>query len=860
MFSNESPLECSDKQLEENSELKLEDFCENQKKKQINKIPKEAIVTRYQEQDISTLIHFGHFYIKSSPRMKAAKQLKIEAPTSENVDYCFRSQTKSKRQQRMASSSSIIFDQKNQNRIQITHQNVMSIVDYSPGNSPTYSTTKFPETISPEKDKFSYSQKTPKTLNDISSFPNKKRQNSKRKFKNFNEKIINNKELNLKNKKLQKQNKFGESFDDLKNEGGDDDEEDDDNGIINHTGERETWERKIDFLLSVVGFAVDLANVWRFPYLCFKNGGGAFLIPYTMMVLLAGIPLFYMELALGQYHRKGAITTWGRICPLFKGIGYCVIMTAFYTDFFYNVIIAFALHYFFASFTTEHLPWTKCSNDYNSPDCYEPNSWSDSSSNKCVPQKAINGNNQTKPISAAEEYFYKYFLGLHQVKESTPHISQNIDKFNSINWGIVFCLLLVYLICYFSLWKGIKMSGKVVWFTAIFPYVVLFCLLIRGITLPGASKGIEYYLRPNLEMLWNPSVWQDAATQVFFSLGPGFGVLMAYSSYNQFHNNVYFDALLTSTINCATSFLAGFVIFSVLGYMSCKSGKPINDVAQEGPGLVFVVYPEALATMPGATIWSLIFFLMLLTLGLDSSFGGSEAIITGLSDEFPIIKRNREIFVAILFSFYMLIGITMCTKGGMLVMEWLIVYSTTWGLLIAVFCETAVISFIYGIKRFCSDIQKMLGFKPGYYWRICWTIGAPIFLIAMIISSFINLQPLQYQDYIYPPIANLIGIIFALSSVSAIPLVGIYMLIKARGQTINEKFCQVIKPLFEEENNENNLIYRPELIRASRLTYARVNMLAMNESLDFNEIERGKFNKSEVNTLNNFVDYNDILL
>nr|CAD2195619.1 unnamed protein product [Meloidogyne enterolobii] len=131
--------------------------------------------------------------------MKAAKQLKIEAPTSENVDYCFRSQTKSKRQQRMASSSSIIFDQKN-NRIQITHQNVMSIVDYSPGNSPTYSTTKFPETISPEKDKFSYSQKTPKTLNDISSFPNKKRQNSKRKFKNFNEKIINNKELNLKNK------------------------------------------------------------------------------------------------------------------------------------------------------------------------------------------------------------------------------------------------------------------------------------------------------------------------------------------------------------------------------------------------------------------------------------------------------------------------------------------------------------------------------------------------------------------------------------------------------------------------------------------------------------------------------------
>uniref|UniRef100_A0A1I7VV64 AA_permease domain-containing protein n=1 Tax=Loa loa TaxID=7209 RepID=A0A1I7VV64_LOALO len=130
--------------------------------------------------------------------------------------------------------------------------------------------------------------------------------------------------------------------------------------------------------------------------------------------------------------------------------------------------------------------------------------------------------------------------------------------------------------------------------------------------------------------------------------------------------------------------------------MSCKSGKPIQDVAQEGPGLVFVVYPEALAAMPGASIFSVIFFLMLLTLGLDSSFGGSEAIITALSDEFPLLKRRREYFVGILFTFYMFIGIAICTKGGILIMEWLIVYGTSWGLLIAVFCETIVISFIYG--------------------------------------------------------------------------------------------------------------------------------------------------------------------
>ncbi|VDD86789.1 unnamed protein product [Enterobius vermicularis] len=515
--------------------------------------------------------------------------------------------------------------------------------------------------------------------------------------------------------------------------------------ILVGRGDRETWTTKVDFLLSVVGFAVDLANVWRFPYLCFKNGGGAFLIPYTLMVLLAGIPLFYMELSLGQYYRKGAVTTWGKICPLFKGIGYCVIMIALYVDFFYNVIIAWALHFFFSSFTS-NLPWASCDNDYNSQSCYEP-TWSQDNSTECA---ASNGS-LASGISATEEYFYKYYLGLHYFGAPNSSVAASISNPGPINWERALCLFLVYVVCYFSLWKGIKMSGKVVWFTAIFPYVVLAILFVRGITLPGAEKGIDYYLRPNITMLSQPSVWQDAATQVFFSLGPGFGVLMAYASYNNFHNNVYIDALITSTINCGTSFLSGFVIFSVLGYMSCKSGKPIQDVAQEGPGLVFVVYPEALATMPGA------------------SFGGTEAIITALSDEFPLVKRKREVFIACLFTFYMIIGLSMCTNAGMLVMEWLIVYGTNWGLLIAVFCETIVIAFFYGINQFVIDIKEMLGFTPGWYWKICWTIVSPLFLLGIIVSTFINYGPLQYQDYVFPFEANVVGLFFAMSATAAIP-------------------------------------------------------------------------------------------
>lgn len=568
--------------------------------------------------------------------------------------------------------------------------------------------------------------------------------------------------------------------------------------------ERETWGRKIDFLLSVIGFAVDLANVWRFPYLCFKNGGGVFLIPYSMMVLLCGIPLFYMELSLGQYHRKGAITTWGKICPLAKGIGYCVIMTAFYTDFFYNVIIAWALHFFFSSFTL-NLPWASCNNTYNSEACYEP-TWSNDNSDKCLTISKTNLS--IKKISAAEEYFYKSFLSLHDPGSTDSHVTASLDNLGPINWQIAICLFLVYLICYFSLWKGIKMSGKVVWFTAIFPYVVLTILLIRGVTLPGAEKGIEYYLKPDFHKLWEPSVWQDAAIQVFFSLGPGFGVLMAYSSYNEFHNNVYFDAILTSTINCCTSFLSGFVIFSVLGYMSCKSGKPIDEVAQEGPGLVFVVYPEALATMPGASAFSIIFFLMLLTLGLDSSFGGSEAIITALSDEFPVLKSKRELFVGLLFSLYMIIGMFMCTSGGILIMEWIIFYGSTYGLLVSVLLETIVISFVYGIDEFCKDVKQMLRFTPGFYWKFCWKIVAPIFLFTMISSSVINYMPLQYQDYEFSTFSNFLGILFALSSIFAIPITALVVLYKTKGQTLSEKFKKALTPLVDHHKfgNDNQLL------------------------------------------------------
>lgn len=574
--------------------------------------------------------------------------------------------------------------------------------------------------------------------------------------------------------------------------------------------ERETWNKKIDFLLSVIGFAVDLANVWRFPFLCYKNGGGVFLIPYGLMLILGGIPLFYMELALGQFYRTGAITCWERICPLFKGIGWAVVLIAFYTDFFYNVIIAWSLHFFFASFTST-LPWETCDNDWNTEHCYEgmldPPEVTKNVTNSSVPFNSTDDiillSNRTSVnvtsnatevlrVSPAHEYFERGMLQLHK--------SGGIFAVGEVNWQLTLCLLGVYLICYFSLWKGIHTSGKVVWFTALFPYVVLLILLIRGATLPGAANGVYYYLKPNVTRLASSEVWIDAGTQVFFSLGPGFGVLLAFASYNERNNNVYRDALITSMVNCGTSFFSGFAIFMILGYMAERAQVDISEVATEGPGLVFEAYPMAIATLPGSTFFALMFFLMLLTLGLDSSFGGSEAIITALADEFPVLRRHREIFVGLLFSLYFLVGLSFVSQGGAYVVTLMDKYAAGYSILFAVFFETLAVSWVYGVERFSDDIYSMIGIRPGIYWRITWKYLAPCFLLFIMIFGLVNYVPLQYDDYVYPWEANFIGWCIALSSILCIPGFAVFQIVRQllfsdrSMQDIQARFRYLITP------------------------------------------------------------------
>ncbi|XP_056360581.1 sodium-dependent serotonin transporter-like [Oenanthe melanoleuca] len=539
------------------------------------------------------------------------------------------------------------------------------------------------------------------------------------------------------------------------------------------THPRDKWSKKMDFLLSVIGFAVDLGNVWRFPYICYQNGGGAFLIPYTLMAVFGGVPLFYMELALGQFHRTGAIPIWKRICPIFKGIGFAICIIGLYVSFYYNTIIAWALYYFYSSFSGT-LPWASCDNPWNTPDC-----------TNYFGKSNVTWTNFSR--SPAEEFYTRKVLEIQK--------SGGLYDIGGIRWQLLLCLFLIFTIVYFSLWKGVKTSGKVVWVTATLPYIVLFILLIRGATLPGAWRGVVFYLRPDWGKLLSTAVWVDAAAQIFFSLGPGFGVLLALASYNHFHNNCYRDALVTSAVNCLTSFLSGFVIFTVLGYMAEMRDVEVEDVARDkGPSLLFITYPEAIANMVGSTFFAIIFFLMMITLGLDSTFGGLEAVITAVMDEYPqVLAGRRELFVLGLITVCFLGSLSTLTYGGAYVVKLLEEFGAGCSILAVVLLETIAVSWFYGIQRFSHDVKAMLGFTPGLFWKLCWVAISPALLAFIVISSLLDQPPLTFFDYQYPEWSISVGFLIGASSFICIPLYMVYKLVWTPG-SLKQRLAVCIRP------------------------------------------------------------------
>ncbi|KAL7982856.1 hypothetical protein Chor_013462 [Crotalus horridus] len=531
----------------------------------------------------------------------------------------------------------------------------------------------------------------------------------------------------------------------------------------------------------------------------------------------------------------GGFPHWGReamgpvwsTCPTpSAGIGVGMLVVASLVSLYYNVIIAWTFYYLSQSFQSP-LPWS-CDAPHNRPLCrsqvlgggfqcgeeeqqgqllgfYRPEPLfgreeEPAPALPAPPGESLSFQNRSlassPPASPSEVFWNQRVLGVvHSAGLGDP---------GPVRGSLALCLLLAWAVVFLCSLKGIRSSGKMVYFTATFPYVVLVVLIIRGATLEGSVEGVRFYLSADWSRLQSAQVWNDAASQSFYSLGIGFGGLLSMASYNKFDNNVIRDTLVIGIGNCCTSLFAGFAIFSILGHMAWRKKVSVGRVADSGPGLAFVAYPEALALLPGSFFWSILFFLMLFTLGLDTLFGNMEGITTAVMDEFPSLRcwRRKVLFLGGLCLAFYLLGLLLITEGGIYWFTLIDAYSTSFGLIIVALFMCLGVAFFYGVNQFCQDIVDMIQLCPPWcrqvvpYFKACWVIFTPGMLLVILLYIFMDLSgtTLHYGAYQFPRWGQALGVCMGVLSCIQIPLWAGIALCKESG-TLVARFRKAIRPL-----------------------------------------------------------------
>ncbi|XP_069113236.1 sodium- and chloride-dependent betaine transporter-like isoform X2 [Argopecten irradians] len=420
-----------------------------------------------------------------------------------------------------------------------------------------------------------------------------------------------------------------------------------------------------------------------------------------------------------------------------------MVLLSLIVTWYYGTVIAWVLYYLGHTFTST-LPWSTCDNEWNTEHCVVVNirghaphdvmTSNDSSSINITRHTYTNGSfaSMKDDIATAASEFWRY---------KVLNMSSGIDDWGSLQWPLVLVLLLSTAMCFLCIVKGVRSVGKVVWVTALLPYLLLTVILVRSITLDGAVDGIIYYVKPDFNRLLNFQVWCDAALQVFYSLGPAWGGVLTMASFSKFHNKCFSDAVLCVSMDLLTAFYCGFVVFSIVGFLAHETGMAIDDVIKTGPGLVFLTYPEALVRLPVPQLWSALFFLTVCFVGVDSQAG------------------------VYIFMF----------------VDW---YASAYCIFLTSLLESVVIGWCYGAERFSRDIEMMTGVPVNPVIRWCWCILVPIAMSAALVMAVTNMTNPVYEGYEYPEYIGVIGNLVALMPIIPLPVVMVMQIMNARGSLI----------------------------------------------------------------------------
>ncbi len=457
---------------------------------------------------------------------------------------------------------------------------------------------------------------------------------------------------------------------------------------MSKTNERQQFGTKMGFILSAVGSAVGLGNIWRFPYVLYENGGGGFLIPYFIALFTAAIPLLIVEYTLGNKFRATAPLAFARNNPKFEWVGWVPTLLSFVIILYYSSIVSWAINYMFLSV---NLAWG----------------------------------------AAPDTYYYEQFL----------HLSEDPFQFGSINLKILGGLIVVwggtYFICSGSVSKGIEKLNKI-----LLPLLGI-CLLVvifRGVSLEGAATGLNVLFTPDFGKLLEPKVWLAAYSQVFYSLSVAMGIMITYSSYLPKKSDLVNTAYITGFANSAFEFTVSIGVFGILGYMATQKGVAVTEVVSSGVGLAFVVFPQAFNLMGSfGSVLGVAFFASLVFAGITSFVSLTEAFIVPFVDKFGVERKKMYKIVCagglVLSSVY-------ATGAGLYILDIVDYFINSFAIITVGVLEAVFVAHVFGIKKFQDLANKDSIQHVGSLWKVSVMLIVPVVLsinlVLLIVETFKN--------------------------------------------------------------------------------------------------------------------------
>lgn len=459
------------------------------------------------------------------------------------------------------------------------------------------------------------------------------------------------------------------------------------------TDSRESWSARSGFIIAAIGSAVGLGNIWRFPYVAYENGGGAFLIPYLIAIFAAGLPLLFLDYAVGHKYRKAPPTAYKKLMNS-EALGWWQVMVTLLIGIYYASVLSWAGSYMFYSIGQQ---------------------WGTDTEKFFFTSYLQNGE------GLAFGFVPTLFIGL------------------VIVWAVVMFIL------YGGVKKGVELSNKI--FIPLL--LILFSILVvQALRLPGAVDGLNAFFTPNWEAMTNYKVWLAAFGHIFFSLSVGFGIMLTYSSYLKRKTNLTGSGLVVALANSSFEILAGIGIFAALGFMAYSAGSSVDEVVSGGIGLAFIAFPKIISSLgAGGDLFGFLFFASLTVAGVTSMVSILQVPIAAFQDKLgwsrkravTIIAGGSAIVSTLLFS----------THSAITFVDIIDYFANNIGIVGGGLLSIILVTWFRRplLKELQQHVNQYSSIKLGLGWNILLTIVTPLSLLVALALTLKSIFAEGYGGY-----------------------------------------------------------------------------------------------------------------